>query len=210
MTQRLVCFGDSITAGKSFPDTQRWTSLLQCDLDTLWPGRYAVYQRGIGGNTTYDGLMRFATDVAPFLPAVVLIEFGFNDASVPVPLQINRCVLPAFRLHLAEIVRLVRAGGGEPILIANHPIHERAVPNQGGGCRYIDNFAPYQPAIRECAATCGVPLIDLEKQMRAGGVDLGELLADDGLHLALTGNRIYADFLFTALQPILESLDAKK
>ncbi len=210
MTQRLVCFGDSITAGRGFPDTQRWTSLLQYDLDALWPDRYAVYQRGVGGNTTLDGLVRFDADVLPLLPAVVLIEFGFNDASVPPGREIARCVLPAFRLHLAEIIRQVREHGGTPILIVNHPIQEKRESQQGNGCSYVRNFAPYQPAIRECAAACAVPLIDLEERMHAGGVRNEELLSEDGLHLSLGGNRIYADYLFAGLKPILESIEAKK
>jgi len=199
----MVCFGDSITHGKSQPEGRRWTALLAAELDQHFPGRFEVHNRGVGGNTTAQGLDRFAADVSPHLPAVVLIEFGFNDASVPVGLRTNRVGLPEFQRNLLEIVRLVRAGRGHPVLLANHPIPAvRGVGEQGNGRDYAANFRPYQPAIRAVAAKSKTPLIDLEASMRAARVSPKDLLTEDNLHLSGPGNAIYARHVWDGLEKL--------
>lgn len=200
-TRRIVCFGDSITHGKSQPEGRRWTALLAAELDERFPDRFEVHNRGIGGNTSAQGLDRFATDVAPLLPAVVLIQYGFNDASVPAGRRTNRVGLPEFQGNLLEIVRLVRAGGGQPVLLVNHPIPTlRGCGEQGNGRDYGANFRPYQPAIRTVAAKSRTPLIDLERSMRAARVSLADLLTEDNLHLSRSGNGVYARHVADGLE----------
>lgn len=199
--ENIICFGDSITAGRPFPEGRRWTALLQSSLDSLAPGRFHVFNRGVGGHHTADGLARYDADVIPRLPGYVLIEFGFNDASVAPGRHVARVPLPAFAINLLEIIRLVRLGGGSPILIANHPIEKDRAAEQGNGCLYYDNFAPYQPEIRRVAAESGTPLIDLEQAL--AHLPLGQLLSEDGLHLSLEGNRHYAEAVLAGLKPHL-------
>lgn len=199
--RRIVCFGDSITFGRSQPEGVRWTALLASEMDRNFPGHFEVFNRGVGGNTTAQGLERFAGDVAPHLPGLVLIEFGFNDASVPVGLRTNRVGLAEFQRNLLEIIRLVKAGKGSPILLANHPIPVVRTPSeQGNGKNYAVNFQPYQPAIREVAAKSRTPLIDLEASMRAARVSMKELLSEDNLHLSRSGNAIYARHVWEGLE----------
>ncbi len=78
----IICFGDSITEGGDFEKPKRWTSLLQARLDENYPKGYRVINRGIGGNTSAQGFDRFCDDVLPYLPGLLLVEFGFNDANV--------------------------------------------------------------------------------------------------------------------------------
>jgi lysophospholipase L1-like esterase len=61
---RVVFFGDSITAG--------WP------LGTFFPGKPYV-NRGIGGQTTPQALVRFRQDVIKLRPKVVVILLGTND-----------------------------------------------------------------------------------------------------------------------------------
>ncbi len=199
--ERIICFGDSITAGRPFPEGRRWTALVQSELDKIAPDRFEVYNRGVGGNTTQEGLARFDGEIAPLLPGWVLIEFGFNDASVPPGRRIPRCNLTAFTENLGEIVRLIKAAKGKPVLLANHPIQKERPGPQGNGRPYFQNFKPYQPAIREAAEKLRVPLIDLEKEMK--NIRLDDLLAEDGLHLSLGGNRPYAASVLKGLRPLL-------
>ncbi|MBE2205646.1 MAG: hypothetical protein IAE94_15035 [Chthoniobacterales bacterium] len=201
--KRIVCFGDSITAASGAHEGGRWTGRLQRQLDDRMGDGWQVYNRGIGGNTTWQALDRFDTDVKPLLPAYVLIEYGFNDGSVPEGRRIPRCGLPAFRENLAEIVRMVRAGKGRPILVVNHPITDTKT-GQGNGRTYLRNFSPYQPAIRDVAKTTKTPAIDLERDMTKAKVNLKYLLAEDGLHLSPLGQGIYADFIFSGLCRIIQ------
>jgi len=179
----------------------RWTTLLYLLLKAEMEKEWHVYNRGIGGDTTWHALDRFDDDIKPLLPAYVLIEYGFNDASVPEGRRIARCGLAAFRENISEIIRKVRAGKGKPILIVNHPICPREIP-QGNRRTYVQNFRPYQAAIRELAKATKTPMIDLEREMVRAGVDLHRLLTKDGLHLSAEGNAIYANFVFASFASV--------
>ncbi len=201
--QRLICFGDSITHGKSEPEGHRWTARVALELERRFPGRFEVYNRGVGGNTTAQGLERFGADVAPHLPGIVLIEFGFNDASVPPGLATNRVGLQEFQRNLQELVRLVRVGGGQPVLLVNHPIpRTRGTGVQGNGKDYAFNFRPYQPAIRAAAAKTKALVIDLESAMRKARVPLPDLLGADNLHLSRGGQAIYGRHVLEGLEAL--------
>ncbi len=199
--KNIVCLGDSITAGASCFEGRRWTAVLQGFLDADFPDRFAVYNRGIGGNTSGQGIDRFALDVKAVAPDFVLIEFGFNDASVPSDRGIHRVSPIAFRENLTELVRLTRACKARPILVVNHPIIRKTASDQGNKKSYYSNFAPYQGFIREVSQKTRAPAIDLEKLMR--GIPQRKFLSEDGLHLTIEGNRIYAEFLYKGLKPLL-------
>lgn len=204
--ENIVCLGDSITLGAAFAEGVRWTSLVERHLEAIAPGRFRVWNRGQDGGTTNHALDRFEKDVLPWLPATVLIEFGFNDANVRPWRTSNRCSLAAFKENLTEIVELVRKGGGQPVLIVNHCIaSQRPYHNQGNGKDFMENFQPYQAAIRSTAKRLAVPLIDLERTMQRGGVLLSDLLGKDELHLSEGGHAIYAEFVLKGLLPIIFS-----
>jgi lysophospholipase L1-like esterase len=199
--RRIVCFGNSITEGAEFSPAQRWTTLLQQRLDEWRPKTWQVYRRGVGGHTSTQGLARFAADVRPLLPAIVLVEFGFNDANVYDWTASPRVALADYVANLREMHRLV-VSNGECIFIINHSIG--AIDGrQGNGQSYNDNFAPYEAALRELAAQLGAPSIDLPALMREVRADPARFLAEDGLHLCVEGNRLYAGLVFGALKPLL-------
>ncbi len=200
----IVCFGDSITAGFNFPEHVRWTRRLHALLEESHPGQYEVYNRGIGGNTTTDGIARFTEHVTSLLPGIVLIEFGFNDASVPGPSLLHRCEPAIFKIQLTEIIRMIREKKGQPVLIVNHPIHRSTSDAmQCNGKSYIENYAGYTDIVREVARETETPAIDLERSMTEDGVSPDDLLDSDGLHLKSGGNVIYAEHVLRGLLPIL-------
>jgi len=200
---QIVCFGDSITAGKSVPDIRRWTSLLQIALDVRQDGPWAVYGRGVPGETVVEGLERFDKDVASLLPAVVLIEFGLNDCSHRPGRMIPRVGLDEFEAGLCEVVRLVRSGGGLAVLLTNHRVDPDRV-EETSGLRFLDKLAPYQSVIRATAESEEVPLIDVEAGF-AELTDQKSALSTDGIHLSIEGHTHYAEIVFARLTPHLPS-----
>lgn len=202
----IVCFGDSITAASGFAEGDRWPTILQGHLDAWRPGEYKVYNRGIGGNTSAQGYSRFHTDVAPFMPGVVLVEFGFNDAGVRPWSRKSRVGIEEFKANLRDFAYGARVLGGECVFIVNHT-HRR--PDDfgepmGNGKTYAQSFRPYNPAIRAVAKATRRPLIDLPKMMREPRVDLDAFLRpDDKLHLSPEGNHVYAQLVFDRLKDIL-------
>jgi len=199
----IVCFGDSITHADNFAEGDRWPTILQVKLDAWDPGAYRVYNRGIGGHTSTQGLDRFETDVLPLLPAVVLVEFGFNDSYVRPWSKRPRVGLDEFKANLREIHRIVRARKGRCVFIANHTIGKLGGKG-GNGRTHNANIAQHDRAVRQVAATLKAPLIDLPALMKRRKVLVGRFVCDDKLHLGVEGNHVYADMVFESLKPMLE------
>ncbi len=202
----IVCFGDSITHAGGYAEGDRWPTILHAKLNEWKPGAFGVHNRGIGGNTTAQALDRFADDVVPLLPAVVLLEFGLNDGNVFNWSKKSRVGLDEFKANLRELHRAVRARKGTCVFIVNHTIGTMNMKG-GNGKSYNTNFAPYNPAIRRVAAELDAPMIDLPAMMRKRKVDLDAFLAehpDDNLHLSPRGNHTYADMVFEALKTLLK------
>ena len=143
--KNIVCFGDSITQGQGLAENHRWTARLAFLLEERFPGRFDVFNKGVGGNTTALALDRIQTDVLPLLPAIVLIEFGINDAYVYPWCRTPRVGLKDFRANLEEIIRQVVF----PIFTGN-----------AGACRkYVNGttaFAPRGPVEFPSAARTSI------------------------------------------------------
>ncbi len=68
----LACFGDSITEGWMVKENQSWPWLIAQSLP------FPVYNRGISGETSVDGIRRISEIIA-LEPAWCIVEFGIND-----------------------------------------------------------------------------------------------------------------------------------
>jgi lysophospholipase L1-like esterase len=197
----IICFGDSITEGAEFSVNDRWTTLLKMKLDVAKPDVFEVHNKGIGGNTSAQGFDRIDTDVLPFLPGIVLIQFGFNDANVKDFTIEPRVSLAEFEKNLKEFHRIIATKKGIPVFLLNHTIGE-VDGEQGNGKKYNDNFLPYNKTIRKIAAQSGARLIDIPLQMTERGIKTVDFLSDDELHLSLQANHDYADIIYAGLNEI--------
>ncbi len=196
--KNIICFGDSITHGEEFPPQQRWTSLLQQRLDAEFPSHYRVYNRGIGGNTTAQGMDRFEYDVLPLLPGLLLIEFGFNDANIRDWSTLPRVSLNEFARNLREFHAIAQRQHSTVVFIINHLIGE--VPGQqGNGATYNTNFAAYNACIRSVAQDLKAAFIDLPAMMQERGLDDGSFVSADGIHLSDAANSHYAEMVYSGL-----------
>jgi lysophospholipase L1-like esterase len=197
----IICFGDSITEGAEFPVNARWTSLLQKKLDAVKPNTFEVHNRGIGGNTSAQGFDRFWSDVLPLLPAVLLIQFGFNDANVKDFSIVNRVGIAEFEKNMKEFHRIAKENNSVPVFILNHSIGE-VDGKQGNGKTYNENVAPYNNVIRKIANDVKAELIDIPLQMSIRDIDVNNFVSGDKIHLAIEANHIYADIIYTGLNQI--------
>jgi len=194
----IICFGDSITEGGDFEKPKRWTSLLQAKLDEKYPEAYRVINKGIGGNTSAQGLDRFCDDVLPYLPGLLLVEFGFNDANVKDWTIESRVSLGEFVRNLREFHRIATAKNTSCVFILNHSIAE-VDGRQGNGPTYNENLLPYDQAVITLAEELKAKVIDLPGMMTAKETPLDEYLSDDNLHLSEAGNKHYAQMVFDVI-----------
>lgn len=198
----IICFGDSITAGVRHAEGERWTVRLQQSLNRLAPNSYRVFNRGIGGQTSAQGLARILTDVVPHLPGFVLVQFGFNDAVIPPGFLIPRVSVREYQEKLREIKRIVESHNGRCIFIINHL--ENSPGETGNGRTYTENHADFEAGLRELVTAEKAPFIDLPAAMRERKIDLSEFLCDDGIHLSTRGAELFAEMILDGLLPLLK------
>jgi acyl-CoA thioesterase-1 len=99
---RLICFGDSLTAGYGTDPGESYPDDLQKVLDAQG-FHYRVENFGVSGNTTKDGLDRIGRVILGH-PQVVVLEFGGNDGLRGLPLEQTQA-------NLAEMIdRLQKSG----------------------------------------------------------------------------------------------------
>ncbi len=186
----LICFGDSITETGSSPNG--WATQIRNRFDAASPGVTRVVVAGFGGRHSGELLDRMGEHVLPHLPATVLVATGINDSYHQPWQRIPRVSLAEFRRNLSEMVRIIRAHGGQPILVAGHDLADRGIFKQGNDRPQPENYAPYRDAIRALAAELSAPLIDITAVVRSRNLDSAGLLAEDGVHLSAFGHDAYA------------------
>lgn len=195
----IICLGDSLTAGDPHVEDGQWPTRLQWLLGRSQPESSEVYNCGVAGNTSAQGLDRMEEAVMPLLPGRVLIAFGINDCNVRPNRRTPRVGVSEFASNLREAIRMVRTVDGLPILLSPHyPEPDRRAEglrkyDQGNGLTYAENFRPYHLAAQRVARGCEVSLIDMPKLIVRAGRKVSDLLAEDGVHLTAEGNRFYAE-----------------
>jgi len=186
---RVVFFGDSIT--------DIW------HLDEYFPGKPYV-NRGIGGQTTPQMLVRFRQDVIDLRPKVVVILAGTNDiAGNTGPMELGD-----IEADFASLADLARANGIQVIYSSILPVHNYTE-------RSKDFFAQRSPQkilslnnwLRSyCAlAASGCVYLDYFSAMVDDKGLLKKDLADDGLHPNAAGFKIMAPMAEAAIEKALAS-----
>ncbi len=185
---RVVFFGDSIT--------DIW------HLDQYFPGKPYV-NRGIGGQTTPQMLVRFRQDVINLQPKVVIILAGTNDiAGNTGPMR-----LEDIEADYASLADLARANKIKVIYSSVLPIHNYTDKSK-------DFFAQRSPEKilklnswlkNHCAdASSGCTYLDYFSAMVDDKGLLKKDLADDGLHPNAAGFSIMAPMAEAAIEKALK------
>ena len=179
---RLVCFGDSLTAGYGTDPGESYPDALQRDLDQSGY-KYRVINEGISGNTTKDGLARIDR-VLTLHPALVVVEFGGNDGLRGVPIADSRRNLDAILSRLKS--------SGTPTALAGITLP----PSYGGD--YVRDFNGTYTLL---AAKYKVPLLPFVLQ---GVYGTPGLMQEDNIHATAKGNEIVAGNVLKLVQPLLK------
>jgi lysophospholipase L1-like esterase len=189
---RVVFFGDSIT--------DLW------HLDEYFPGKPYI-NRGIGGQTTPQMLVRFRQDVINLQPKVVVILAGTNDiAGNTGPMR-----LEDIEANYASLAELARAHDIKVIFSSILPVHNYTPRSQ-------DFFAQRSPSkILElnrwlknyCATSSSADrsnnclYLDYFTAMTDDKGYMKKELADDGLHPNAAGYKIMAPLAEAAIEKTL-------
>src|SRR5947209_13333956 len=185
---RIVFFGDSIT--------DIWK------LDESFPGKPYI-NRGIGGQTTPQMLVRFRQDVINLEPKVVIILAGTNDiAGNTGPMQLGD--IEADYSSLAELARVNHI---KVIYSSVLPVHNYTEKSKDFFAqRSAQKILMLNNWLRSyCAlATSGCVYLDYFAAMVDDKGMLKKDLADDGLHPNAAGFKIMAPLAEAAIQKALK------
>ena len=177
----IAAFGDSLTAGfgaepgKSFPD------YVQRLIDQSGY-RYRVFNAGMSGDTTSDGVERLP-DMLAIKPVIVILEFGGNDGLRGLPVSTTRS-------NLAQMIEGVQKAGAK-VLLAGMTLPRNYGPE------YIASF---EKVYVDLAGQYKIPRIPFLLE-GVGGVP--KLMQHDGIHPTSQGNATVAANVFHYLEPML-------
>jgi acyl-CoA thioesterase-1 len=181
---RVVCLGDSLTAGYGLSSTaEAYPALLEERLEKAGYD-FDVINAGVSGDTSAGGLRRLDWSLQGDV-RVLIVGLGANDGLRGLPPS-------ELRANLAKIVEAARARHVRVLLL---------------GMEAPPNFGPvytreFRAAYREVAEDEDVPLIPFFLEGVAG---VGRLNQADGIHPTAEGQRRIADLIWSDLQSIVRA-----
>jgi acyl-CoA thioesterase I len=181
---RLVCLGDSLTAGLGLPSTdQAYPALLETRLKKAGFD-YEVINAGVSGDTSAGGLRRLDWSLQGDV-RVLIVALGANDGL--------RGLAPSeLKANLETIVSTAQKRQVRVLLLGME-----APPNFGAA--YTKDFrAVYQ----QVASDRRVPLIPFFLEGVAGVAKLNQA---DGIHPTEEGQRLIADTIWQKLEPLVKA-----
>jgi lysophospholipase L1-like esterase len=190
--RRVVFFGDSITDRWSTPES-----------GGFFPGRPYV-NRGIGGQTTSQMLLRFRADVVALQPKAVVILAGTNDVAG----NSGKTTPGAIQANLADMAEIARAHGIRVVLASILPIADDkkspdGTPLDRSGSRPPETLRALNTWIADYAKRNGHVYLDYASAMADGRGLLRPELNDDGLHPNTAGYAIMAPLAEKAIEQAL-------
>jgi acyl-CoA thioesterase I len=178
---RIVCLGDSLTAGYGLSAEEAYPAQLAARLRDAGLD-YEVVNAGVSGDTSAGGLRRLEWSMAGDV-RVLVVALGANDGLRGLPPR-------DLRANLARIIEAAQARQVRVILAGME-----APPNFG--TTYTRDF---RAVYGELAKTYGVTLIPFFLDGVAGVPSLNQ---SDGIHPTADGQRIVASTIWRAVAPLI-------
>jgi lysophospholipase L1-like esterase len=183
---RVVFFGDSIT--------DIWK------LADYFPGKPYI-NRGIGGQTTPQMLVRFRQDVIDLHPKVVVMLAGTNDIAGNTGPMRNEDI----EADLASMAELAHAHGIHLVLASLLPVHNYTEKSKDFFAqRPMPRILQLNDWIKKYCAENNVVYLDYFSALVDDKGMLKKDLADDGLHPNAVGFKVMAPLAEAAIEKALK------
>ena len=217
-SKSFYLFGDSICFGQLVSVNHSWAMLLATAINKLpiFEGKVLLQNTGVNGNTTRQALERMHHDVTFYHPDYLMIQFGMNDCNYWLTdIKLPRVSPKAFVANLEEMVlRALACGTHHVFLNTNHPSLKGNFSHVSEKT-YDQSNAEYSELVRDAYRNMvqdqlPVTLIDMEAAWKmklhensVGSLD--SLLLADGIHLSVSGHRLYAEVVVPLVTAFLIS-----
>lgn len=172
---RVVFMGDSITEG--------WLRLYP----RFFIGKPFI-NRGIGGQTTPQMLLRFRADVINLKPKTVIILGGINDIAE----NTGRSSLEIILDNIISMCELAKANSIKVVLCAVLPA-DKFYWNPG--IQPAEKVVSLNQMIQDYANANAIPYVDYHTPMRDTANGLRQEYGPDGVHPNLEGYKVMAEVL---------------
>lgn len=178
---KILVFGDSLSAGYGIPIEKSWVNLLQRELKRSHPS-YSLVNASISGETTVGGKQRIARALKQHQPSIVIVALGANDG-------LRGYSTASISSNLGEIIEQAQRAGAQVLLVGMH-----LPPNYGEN--YVTQFQNIYPRL---AAKHRVALLPFLLE----GVTVEQFQADN-LHPAAAVQAHIMATLLQELKPLLQ------
>jgi lysophospholipase L1-like esterase len=191
---RVVLFGDSIT--------DNWS---RTEYGGFFPGKPYV-NRGIGGQTTAQMLLRFRADVIDLRPRAVVILAGTNDVAG----NAGPATLDEIEDNLASMAELARTHGVAVVLASLLPVSDDKKDAGGQPLtrtrqRPTASIQALNRWLADYAGKNGHVYLDYFSAMADANGRLRPELNDDGLHPNARGYAVMAPLAETAIAEAMKT-----
>ncbi len=181
-TEKVVFFGDSLTAGYGAAQGQSFPDYLKADLASM--GLHPqIVNAGVSGATTKDGLEQLPSVLAMH-PSIVVLELGANDGLRGAPPQ-------TITANLSSIIEGLLQAHARVVLVGIE-----MPPNYGPD--YLKQFDGIYPALAHKYKLPLVPFILKDVY------DKPALMSPDNIHPNGAGYRVVARTVLATLLPLLK------
>ncbi|HTC93946.1 MAG TPA: SGNH/GDSL hydrolase family protein [Terriglobales bacterium] len=183
---RVVFMGDSITDnwGRKF--------------GKFFPGKPYI-NRGIGGQTTPQMLIRFRPDVIALKPKVVVVLAGTNDIAG----NTGPSTLEAIENNLASMAELARVNGIRVVLASLLPVCDYIKPQTAR--RPPEQIVALNDWMKDYAAKNGLVYLDYYSSLLDDKKMFKQELTNDGLHPNDAGYQVMGPLAEKAIAAALRS-----
>lgn len=208
----IVFFGDSISEGQCVDPQYRWTDLILRNLKETYVNSsidIIGFNKGISGETSRQGLLRFEKDVQNISPDILTIQFGLNDCNRWFTDKgLPRVSEKSFRANLEEMIDRAQHFSVKHIILSNnHPtLRKKLLP---GGKSLEEARMIYNEIIKEVALCSEVIFCNIEQwflEIEENKYAEYLLPMPDGLHLSKSGHEHYTQKMLSIIQPCIEDI----
>ena len=177
----IAAFGDSLTAGFGAEPGNSYPDYLQKLIDSKGLP-YRVFNAGVSGDTTTDGVERLSSVLA-LHPAIVILEFGGNDG-------LRGLAVESTRQNLDRMITGFE-GTGAKVLLAGMTLPRNYGPD------FIHSFETIYVDLAKEHHVARIPFLLL-------GVAGTKDMQQDGIHPTASGNARVAALVMSYLEPLLK------
>ena len=181
---KIVCLGDSLTAGLGLVEMQSYPSLLQQKVNEDGY-EFEVVNAGVSGDTSAGGLRRLDWALQENV-RVLIVALGANDG-------LRGLSVSDMKENLSKIIETAQ-GRNVLVILAGM----EAPPNYG-----TEYAASFRQAYREIALHYRVLFLPFLLDKVAGVASLNQ---SDGIHPNPQGAAIVADNVWAVLKPLLDQI----